>query len=762
MVDVLDDGGPEAVTGPGGPDTLVPIGRNWGMWPVVLLRSAGHAAEQLRDFLAAAEEQQHTGSGLREVVERFATDPWLLEAMCWQNPTIVNSWLGRYATEGVGGTKRPTYYRGKLLTLGVYLQRYATRNETIGFFGPIAWAHLDPGRDLLVEVGGKGERVRHTTYFEPWALTALARAWEADPEVRWHLPVVVNQAGALRDDTFVRPRRGPHPLTDDQRLVLRHLGGSGYADELLTAVRAADGPEWDRARLTGVLDALQRAECLHWGFDITVVGGSEEVLDAQLARVPEGPRGRLRDDLHRLSRLRREVCDAAGDATGVWRATNALAESFETISGVDRSVQKRVNPDCRELLYHDVTVDWDATLGARAVAGLAGPLELLMETCRYASWRFATGIEDRARVALRRDPSFEAVFDELLPELNDRRPGRVVRGVLAEVRQIVADLLAAEPGVEAPDGSLVYRSAALRERWRAAFAAPRAGWSAAELHSTDIMLAQRDDGHLWVLGELHTTINPLDYRFCLENQPEPGRLEALIDAATPPDRFIAAVPPTPRLSPRTAPPPAAYLPDKHRYWTLWPRTSMPAAVPKRSCVDLRVAERDGTVVVLDAAGQVVTRLTEFLGEFLSLALYNTLSLFPEADHSPRVRIDDLVVQRAYQRIPVREFAPLLSAPPSRVEMAGFFRARGLPRYSFVRVPGEPKPVFCDARSWVTTHNVVRLVRKVADRPEAMVKVQEMLPDFDDLWLTGPDGRTRTSEFRFVLQDLQKAGGDGVR
>ncbi|SCL26180.1 Lantibiotic dehydratase, C terminus [Micromonospora pallida] len=767
MVDVLGGSGgpeavsgpemvsrPEAVSGPGGPDSLVPIGQDWGMWPVVLLRSAGHAAEQLRDFLAAAEEQRHTGSGLREVVERFVSDPWLLEALCWQNPTIVNSWLGRYATDGVSGTKRPTYYRGKLLSLGAYLQRYATRNETIGFFGPIGWAHVDQDRDLLVEVAGKGERVRHTTYFEPWALTALARSWEADPEVRWRLPVIVNQAGVLRDDTFVRPRRGPHRLTADQRLVLTHLGGSGYADELLEALRAADGPAWDRARLTEVLTTLQRAECLFWGFDITVVGGSEKVLDAQLDRLPAELRDRLRDDLHHLSRLRQDVSAAAGDATGVWRTTNALAESFETISGVDRSVQKASNPDCRELLYHDVTVDWDATLGGRAVAGLAGPLELLMETCRYASWRFATGIEDRARVVLRRDPALEAVFDELLPELNDRRPGRILRGVTAEVRQIVADLLAAEPGVVAPDGSLVHRSAALRERWRAAFAAPRAGWSAAALHSADVMLARQGDEQLWVLGEAHTTVNPLDYRFCLENQPEPGRLEALIDAATPAERFIPAMPPTPRLSPRTAPPPAAYLPDKHRYWTLWPRTAMPASVPKLSCVDLRVVEQDGTVVVVDGTGQVVARLTEFIGEFLSLAFYNTLSLFSDADRMPRVRIDDLVVQRAYQRIPVREFAPLLSAPPSRVELAGFFRERGLPRYSFIRVPGEPKPVFCDATSWVTTHNVVRLLRKVADQPEALVKVQEMLPDFDELWLTGPDGRTRTSEFRFVVQDLK--------
>ncbi|MFI6230888.1 lantibiotic dehydratase [Micromonospora echinospora] len=753
---------PGAATGPGARGALVPIGRNWGMWPVVQLRSAGCPAERLREFLASAEQARHDGAALRELLARFAGDPWLLEALCWQNPDMVNRWLGRYATEGVPDSRTPYYYRDKLLILGSYLQRYTTKNETIGFFGPIGWAHVDRDRDLVVEVAGRGERVRHTADFEPWALTALARAWEADPEVRWHLPVAVDQAGLLRDDTFVRARRGPHPLTADEHLALTCLGEVGHADELLGTLRAAGGPHWDRRRLTDVLDTLQRAGCLHWGFDVPMVGGSEAVLDAQLARLPEDPGHRLREQLRDLTRLRRDVRNAAGDATGVWRAGNALAESFEAVAGVDRSIRKRINPNSRELLYHDVTVDWDATVGARAVAELDGPLEMLMETCRYASWRLAAGIEDRARALLRRDPSLEAVFDDLLPELDDRRPGRIHRGVTAEIHGMVADLLAAEPGTRAADGSRVHHSAALRERWRAAFRAPRAGWSAARTHSADVMLARRDDEHLWVLGEVHATVNPLDYRFCLENQPEPGRLEALVDAATPAERFIPALPPTPRRSPRTAPPPAAYLPGKHRYWTLWSRTMLPASVPKLSCVDLRVEDRDGTVVVLDATGRVVTRLTEFLGEFLSLAFYNVLSLFPDADHSPRVRIDRLVVRREGWRLPVREFAPLLKTSPTKIDLAGFFRARGLPRYSFVRVPGEPKPVFCDATSWVTGYHVVRQLRRVADRPEAMVGVQEMLPDFDDLWLTGPDGRTRTSEFRFVLQDLSDTEDADVR
>jgi hypothetical protein len=724
------------------------------MWPIAQLRSAGCPTDRLRDFLAAAEAQRHDGNGLRELLDRVTADRWLLEALCWQNPDMVNRWVGRYATDGVPESRTPYYYRDKLLILGSYLQRYTTKNETIGFFGPIGWARVDRGRDLLVEVAGKGERVRHTTYFEPWALTALTRAWEADPEVRWHLPVTVDQAGLLRDDTFVRPRRGPHQLTADQRLVLANLNGSGYADELLEALRAAGGAHWDQQRLTDVLDTLQRAGCLHWGFDVPMVGGSEKTLDAQLDRLPEEPQGRLRGQLHELTRLRRDVHTAAGDATGVWRAGNALAESFEAIAGADRSIRKRINPNSRELLYHDVTVDWDATVGAPAVAELGGPLELLMETSRYVSWRLAEGIEDRARAALRRDPSFEAVFDELLPELDDRRPGRIHRDVTTEVHGMVADLLATEPGTRAPDGSLGYRSAALREHWLAAFAAPRAGWSASRTHSPDVMLARRGDGHLWVLGEVHTTVNPLDYRFCLENQPEPGQLEALIDAATPAERFIPAFPPTPRRTPRTAPPPAAYLSEKHRYWTLWSRTMLPAGVPKLSCVDLRVVERDGPVVVVDGTGRVVARLTEFVGEFLSLAFYNSLSLFPDADHLPRVRIDNLVVQRECWRLPVREFAPLLKTSPTKIDLESFFRRRGLPRYSFVRVPGEPKPVFCDARSWVTGYQVVRQLRKAADQPEAMVRVQEMLPDFDDLWLTGPDGRTRTSEFRFVLQDLR--------
>jgi hypothetical protein len=412
-------------------------------------------------------------------------------------------------------------------------------------------------------------------------------------------------------------------------------------------------------------------------------------------------------------------------------------------------VLKEVNPDMRTLLYHDVAVDWDATVGSRAVADLDGPLELLMAVCRYVTWQLAGEIDALARNALAEDDhSFEAVFDELAPFLTPEGSSAVSRRVMADVHARVDALLATTPPQEATGAAVAYLGEALRERWLDAFRAPRYGWSAARTHSPDLMLAVDGDRHTWVLGELHIAMNPLDYRVCLDSQPRPGQLEGLIDAATS-ERYIPAFPAYwPRKTPRTYPPPAHYLPDKHRYWTLWPRSVVPHSVPKVSCVGLTVADRDGEVLVLDRAGNPLTRLTDFIGEFLSLVFSTTFSLRPAAEYQRRISIDGVVIQRRTWRFPVR----LLPPASAGTSIRGFFESRGVPRYTFVRIPGEPKPVFCDALSSVATDNIVRMLGRMPDAG-GLVQVQEMLPDVEHLWLHDAGGEPVTSEFRFVVQDM---------
>jgi hypothetical protein len=712
-----------------------------------MLRSAGLPVERLLAFVEAVEEAGEDAEKLSAVLHRTAADQWLSEALCWQNPQIVSNWLRRYAAEGV---PRGARVRKKLRELGAYLQRYTTKNETVGFYGPTGWALVDPASDCTARAGGGRARVWSHTAFEPWAIVALTRIWAADPEVRWYLPVVVSQAGVLDGQLFRRPRRGAIRLTPDQRTVVEALAARpGTATELLGSL----GASWDRDRLGPILEDLHKADCLSWGFCLPIERGLEEHVLAQLRRLPEGNRrSTLLNGLQRFLQLREEVALSLGDADKTMQAMNRLGEAFETATGLGRAVLKKDNPDSRSLLYHDVAVDWDAVVGARSLAVLGPPLELLLAVSRYVTWRLAGEVDDFARSALvMGDDSFEAVFDELAPVLTGRGADAVARKVVGEVHAKVEELLNATEPEHSTDGVVAYRSELLRERWLDAFDVPRHGWTAALTHSPDMMLAQDGDRLTWVLGELHMAMNPLDNRFCLDSQPEPGQLEKLIDAATP-LRHIPAFPDHwPRKTPRTYPPPAHHIPHKHRYWTLWPRSVVSPSVPKLSGVDLTVADRDGEVLVLGRAGEPVARLVDFVGEFLSVAFSSTFSLRPKAEHQRRITIDGVVVQRRTWWFRAGQLLP--SAGTS---LRGFFESNGIPRYTFVRVPGEPKPVFCDVRGSITTDNIVRMLRKVADLDE-VVQVQEMIPDVEHLWLRGADGHHVTSEFRFVVQDMRGYG-----
>lgn len=76
---------------------------------------------------------------------------------------------------------------------------------------------------------------------------------------------------------------------------------------------------------------------------------------------------------------------------------------------------------------------------------------------------------------------------------------------------------------------------------------------------------------------------------------------------------------------------------------------------------------------------------------------------------------------------------------------------GLPRFVFVRVPGELKPFFVDLDSLTYVNVPAGRLRRAAGSPEPVV-VSEMLPGPDELWLPDAAGRRYGAELRVVAVD----------
>ena len=142
-------------------DHHVPLLGEWELWRDFAVRSAGFPVSGLEAFGKGDETIR-----LREV----ACDPMFREAVTWQNPEAHDNAVLKLAD---GSPAKPSRIRQREELVGSYWQRYCAKNDTIGFFGPLAWGRIDEQRVPLTSRSGALVRERDV-HLEAWGVQALA------------------------------------------------------------------------------------------------------------------------------------------------------------------------------------------------------------------------------------------------------------------------------------------------------------------------------------------------------------------------------------------------------------------------------------------------------------------------------------------------------------------------------------------------------------------------------------------------------------
>jgi Lantibiotic dehydratase, N terminus len=151
-------------------DDHVPLAGDWELWRDFAVRSAGFPVAGL-DVFGPGDESERLAEA--------AGDPRFQEAVTWQNPAALANAVLKVASRAP--TKPPSRARGREEIVASYLQRYCGKNDTIGFFGPLAWGRIDEDSPPLHARSGGLVRSRHV-HFEAWPVQALAET--LDPELR--------------------------------------------------------------------------------------------------------------------------------------------------------------------------------------------------------------------------------------------------------------------------------------------------------------------------------------------------------------------------------------------------------------------------------------------------------------------------------------------------------------------------------------------------------------------------------------------------
>ncbi|MFJ2770485.1 lantibiotic dehydratase [Streptomyces sp. NPDC087300] len=740
------------------------------------------------DGVWTAFERDHA-AGLargRETVVRLFRDPALQQVLLLSNDARFEEFVGWIDGGGEGSdghVKRMTDL------LAMYLQRVTTKNETHSHFGPLAVARVAPGTTGISWSTGP---LRRVAFLSHWAGEAIAEAFSGRPElfetVRPRRRPLVFGAGphirlyafetrtGMPDDwRFVEVAAGT--LDDDQSWVWERCDGERTVAQLRAAWRRRGGAP-PRRTFDEVLHQLVCNDWLLARWEIPV--GAADPLQAL--------KGHLAEGTAELTAVRwfadtlREFADGPVEERAA--LLGRLKKSFEEISGTaanrsqglhyaDRSVlyeeaysqvrNMAIGRDVENVIGRELSVVYDLTL-------LAPRLRVRREQDILHRWfkeRFGLG----KRVALQ---DFYAGFFEDEPRLV-RECEEVDRDIATLDREITAVLLA---GTSGDQREVVVDRGQLEALLARHPAAPPA------LCNPDVMLAARDTDvlargdFLAVVGDCHAVREALTHSsFAPLMQAEAPDLldevyaryqtlldedEVLIDLSRAhPDKTAAQLTyPCPDLE-------VHGLSPKSRDAVLQPHQLYVVATAAR--LELRARGVEGRLKLIAPLAGGPSIRQDPLSPFAFPRHFGGVGLRAFGhDHLPRIRCGRIVLHRERWRIPAdvfRGWSP--GTRPAKGDAAEFAAARklrrrlSLPRHGFLKIPGEPKPVYVDWESPLLVRQIFRLARRPSpplDSPQnspqqsplnSPLEFSEMLPSPDQLWLD-IDGERRTSELRCAV------------
>jgi hypothetical protein len=763
---------------------LIPLpGTEWTIWRDALLRTTGFPAAGLDRFAApgcaavadAFLDGLASEADLRSAHEAaladnskaaaaIAADPLFQEALTWQNTNArpVLSIATSSPLTGQETRRERKKRRNRENAIARYWQRYCGKNDTIGFFGPVAWIRLDPdGPAARVRCGDRLVRDRRTGY-EFWLLETYAKLLASDPSIRRWLPAGLHAdltlETALNGGRVLRPGQPPLELTRAEADLLIRCDGQTPAVRLLAPPDSEHG--------LALLESLANRDVVWWGINMPYNPRAEQVLRDTLAAIgDEAARERATTGLRRLDAARDAVSSAAGDPDKLAAALAALDHEFTAVTGAEPEHRQGQTYAGRRLCYEDTTRDMELTFGKPVLEALAGPLSrVLLPVARWASGTLADAF----------DPAFRALYHELRQPASDAVPmsqfweaaqrlfsgtGKPVDAVAAELARRWRVLFGLDD--LAPDTRRVAVSSAdIEARAAELFPPLRPRWPAARIHSPDLHICAADTAALnrgeftIVLGELHIGWPTLDCALFTDRHPDPARLRAAAAADIGP-QFRPLYPTWwPRYTARIAP--NLGVTDYQFAFTHAPGAD-PARVIAVTALD--VTDRDGELIAVARDG----RSWPVLDVFALLVGWSGLESLKQTSagpHSPRITVDRLVVGRETWRTTIGASGLTVDGRiPEYLAARRLRRGLGLPDKLFAKLSSEIKPVYLDLTSprYLSTFcTMLRSARQEAGDDTEIV-FTELLPGPEDAWVPDASGQRYFSELRIQLRDPMTAG-----
>jgi len=710
----------------------------WQLWRWFQVRGAGFPLQRILKLATPGLEWDAAQVHVRQEIRAVASDSLFREAVTWQNRKAVTDGLDSLLRASPDAADART--RRKQLTVVSYLQRYCTKNDTIGFFGPIGWGRMVDEGALQCVVGNSLVRKR-TTYFEPWAIRTLARVFDAAPQARIFIaprmaPALRVQDGKLFGVAGTRAADGGERISPKEEALLSACNGEQPAWALADHFARAFGQDADD--IYEALASYADRGWVWWGFDVAAEAFPEHRLQAAFDSLGDDDvRASAQECLADLVGARDAVSQAAGTPELGTRIA-ALEECFTSITGSAASRNEGQTYAGRALLYEDCVRDVDLSVGPVIRERLAAPLALVLASARWFTHQIGRQCFQLFAKTVRNfggDVDFTRFWHAVGPYLADFTPpmfAEATRGLQARWASVL-------------DGATQVRSEDLRARVSSLFAAPHPGWPSARHHCPDVMVCSPSVAEVGrgnfalLLGELHAGLCVFSTLSASMQHPDVAQLQDAYAADIGPGIAPVAVDNFARSSHDSR----LAVDDIHMETV----PDVPSWRPRSQVVQmsqLRIRFNGGQLRVDGPQGQSWD-VMQVMERPLKTRAAVAFSPFPSSGQ--RITIDDVVMARRRWSMADLDFSALEDARERFVRARHWAVAHQLPRFVFIKVPSEVKPCFVDLENVALVELMCRMAKG-----EPSMTVSEMLPTPDQCWLPSPAGGVCTSELRLVAVD----------
>lgn len=641
-------------------------------------------------------------------------------------------------------------------TLLKYIARYSTKNDTIGFFGPVVWLTVADEPGFATFHSGPSLTLRTSLSFEVWPIARIAEQLAEHKDLR----------------PWLSPRRSALCRVQGRHVFLPPSQPLVMSDEDVDLLLGCDGHRTARDITGGSAEAMRRLETLcekgiiTWTLDCPLHQHPERAIARVASRVEDEPvRARVESDIAWIHDTTASLVAAMDTAPALELALARADREFEQRYST-RSIRSAGQYYAgRTLTYIDCERDASLTLKSDLMRALMAGARPLLLALRWYTYTVAQRLVDGvgALVPIREHRPLASIFPSIMGLI-----WSTVRTVADEYRDKWRNLLSIDPTLRTVDFDADSLTAAISS----AFSAPHPGWPLARVHNPDVLIASASAdelarGHFsLILGEIHASLPSMFQAAIFWTAPDPDAMRHAFHAIVPRPPIVNEQ--SPRLDL------GSFFGDAAQLWL--PDEPVTHGHVK-SIADFDVVHDTDGVRIGDVTTGDVWPLPAFFDIILSRSTFH-IDPFdqPEATHWPRLRIGDVVVARERWRLAANEVGLRRSRPEdSRARSDHFLAVRrwaaanGVPRHVFARSPKEPKPLFLDLESQPSVAFLIHLLRQVSEGPTPdAVTVTEMIPAPQDCWLHDAADNRYTSEVRLLAIDpvpypltLPRPGGSEV-